>query len=181
MKNSPYRSFRDLQPGEGAQGNAPPGRCASNSPNRRISLVSPVCSAMLLSAWVMPQANTEAMAHYLQAVSDAVPAGAPRRAGPRACRVAHHGQTAAVCQPVLAAIAGGFTRTQPARAGVTATARPASGKPLLQRLRSDRRRLPRCLACLHALPGAIRSLCSRHWACCLQCRFGADNVMTRDW
>ena len=96
---------------------------------------------------VMPQANTEAMAHHLQALSEAVPAG--RHAVLVLDQAGWHTQTAAVPQRFIVAAASGLARAQPHRADVAATARPASGKPLLRRLRANSRRLLRGLECLY--------------------------------
>ena len=101
---------------------------------------------------VMLQANTEAMAHHLAALSEAVPVG-------------RHIQTGAVPERFIVAAARRLARTQSGRAGVAATARPVLGKPLLRRVCADSGRLLQRLECLHKNPpGTIRSLCSGNWS-----------------
>ncbi|MFZ3141286.1 MAG: transposase [Polaromonas sp.] len=121
-------------------------------------------SAILLSAWVMPQANTEAMALHLQAISEAVPAG--RHAVLVLDRAGWH-TTAKLPQfsnLSLLPLPAGSPELNPA-------------EQVWQQLR-DRHLANRCYdsyeqivdACCDAwnaftqIPGAIRSLCSRRWA-----------------
>ena len=84
---------------------------------------------------------------HLQALSEAVPAG--RHAVLVLDQAGWHTQTAAAPQRFIVAAASGLARAQPHRADVAATARPASGKPLLRRLRANSRRLLRGLECLY--------------------------------